>query len=149
MGKNLRGNLHNLRGFSGGSDGKESACHAGDLGLIAGLGKTPWRKEWLPTPVFLPENSMDRGAWWATVHGVTKSRTRLTYIISKHLITRYLWIKQGTITNFIKVDKLDSHLLNQVTNRNMGRDGPEGPLELPGGRHSEAAVLLPGRRREH
>ena len=54
MGKNLRGNLHNLRGFSGGSDGKESACHAGDLGLIAGLGKTPWRREWLPTPVFLP-----------------------------------------------------------------------------------------------
>ena len=54
---------------------------------------------------------MDRGAWWATVNGVTKSRTRLTYIISKHLITRYLWIKKGTISNFIKVDKLDSHLL--------------------------------------
>ena len=35
-------------GFPGGSDGKESACNAGDLGLI------PWRKEWLPTPVFLP-----------------------------------------------------------------------------------------------
>ena len=38
-------------GISGGPDGKESACNAGDLGLIPGLGK--WRREWLPTPVFL------------------------------------------------------------------------------------------------
>ena len=61
-------------GFPGGSDGKESACNAGDPGLIPELGR-----EWLPTPVFLPgENSMDRGAWWATVHGVTKSQIRLS-----------------------------------------------------------------------
>ena len=38
----------------GGSDGKESACNAGDPGSILGLGKIPWRKEWLPPPVFLP-----------------------------------------------------------------------------------------------
>ena len=41
-------------GFLGGSDGKESACNAGHPGLIPGLGRFPWRKEWLPTPVFLP-----------------------------------------------------------------------------------------------
>ena len=44
-------------GFPGGSDGKESACHEGDLGSIAGLGRSPvvgWRKAWQPTPVFLP-----------------------------------------------------------------------------------------------
>ena len=35
-------------GFSGGSDGRESACNAGDLGLI------PWKREWQPSPVFLP-----------------------------------------------------------------------------------------------
>ena len=41
--------------FPGGSDSKESACNAGDLGLIPGLvGKIPWRRECLPTPVFLP-----------------------------------------------------------------------------------------------
>ena len=40
--------------------------------------KIPWRREWLPIPVFLPGKSMDRGAWWATVHGVTKSQTRLS-----------------------------------------------------------------------
>ena len=38
-------------GFPGGSDGKESPCNVGDLGLV---GKIPWRREWLPTPVFLP-----------------------------------------------------------------------------------------------
>ena len=41
-------------GFPGGSDGKESACNAGDLGSISGLGRSPWRREGLPTPVFWP-----------------------------------------------------------------------------------------------
>ena len=40
--------------------------------------KIPWRREWLPTPVFLLENSMDRGVWQATVHGVVKSQTELS-----------------------------------------------------------------------
>ena len=47
---------HLTPGFPGGSDGKESACNAGDLGLIPGL-EDPWRREWLPTPVFLPGKS--------------------------------------------------------------------------------------------
>ena len=42
------------QGFPGGSDGKESACSVGDLGSISGLGGVPWRREWQPTPVFLP-----------------------------------------------------------------------------------------------
>ena len=52
--------------------GKESACKAGDTGSIPGSGRTPRRRKWLPTPVFFSGNSMDRGAWWAIVHGVTK-----------------------------------------------------------------------------
>ena len=40
-------------GFPGGSDGKESAYNAGDLGLIPGSGRCPWRRAWQPTPVFL------------------------------------------------------------------------------------------------
>ena len=40
--------------FPGGLDGKESACNAGDPGLILGVGKIPWRREWLSTPVPLP-----------------------------------------------------------------------------------------------
>ena len=58
--------------FPDGSDSKESTCNVGDMCLIPGLGWFPGR-EWLPSPVFDLENSMDRGAWQATVHGVTKT----------------------------------------------------------------------------
>ena len=40
--------------------------------------KIPWRREWLPTPVFLPEKFHDRGDWWAIAHGVAKSQTQLS-----------------------------------------------------------------------
>ena len=40
-------------GFPGGSDGKEYTCNVGDLGLIPGLGRFPWRRAWPPTPVLL------------------------------------------------------------------------------------------------
>ena len=109
-------------GFPASSPGKESICNAGDPGSIPGVRKIPWRRERLPTPVFLGfhgssdnkesacnagdlgsipglgilglgspgggfgnpiqysclENSMDRGAWWATVPGVAKSGTQLS-----------------------------------------------------------------------
>ena len=42
-----------MGGFPGGSDGKESACNAGDQGLIPGLGRCPGEREWRPTAVFL------------------------------------------------------------------------------------------------
>jgi len=44
-------------GFHGCSVSKESACSAGDMGLIPGSGRFPWGREWLPTPVFLPGES--------------------------------------------------------------------------------------------
>ena len=46
-------------------------------GLDSWVGKIPWRRAWKPTPVFLPGEPMDRGAWWATVHGAAESRTRV------------------------------------------------------------------------
>ena len=60
-------------GFPGGSEGKESACIAGDLGLIPGLGRSPGEGNSNPLQYYCLENPMDRGAWWATVHGVVKS----------------------------------------------------------------------------
>ena len=48
-------NVRTWKGFPGGSAGKESTCNVGNLSLIPGVGKIPWRREWLPTPVFWPE----------------------------------------------------------------------------------------------
>jgi len=62
-------------GFPGGSDSKESACNEGDLGLIPGLGRFPWRRNSYPLQYSGLDNSMDRGDWRVTVHGVSKSRT--------------------------------------------------------------------------
>ena len=59
-------------GFSGGSDGKESTCLVGDLGSIPGLGRSPEGGHSNPLQYSCLENPLDRGAWWATVHGVHK-----------------------------------------------------------------------------
>ena len=67
-----------LIGFPGGSDGKESACNAGDMGLIAGSGRSLGVENGNPLQYSCLENSMDRGAWWATDHRVVKSQTRLS-----------------------------------------------------------------------
>ena len=58
----------------GGSDGKESACNAGDLGLIPGLGRCPGEGNGYPLQYSCLENPMDRGAWWATVDGAQRGR---------------------------------------------------------------------------
>ena len=63
--------------FSGDSDGKESACRAGDLRLIPGSGRSPGEGNGNPSQYSCLGNPMDRGVWWATVHGVTKNRTPL------------------------------------------------------------------------
>ena len=65
-------------GFPGGSDGKGSACNAGDLGLILGLGRSPGGGNGNPLQYSCLENPLDRGAWWAMVHGVSQSRTGLS-----------------------------------------------------------------------
>ena len=65
-------------GFPGSSDGKESSCNAGDLGLILVLGRSPVERNSYPLQYSFLENSMDRGAWQATVNVVTESWTRLS-----------------------------------------------------------------------
>jgi len=65
--------------FPGGSDGKESACNVGDPGSTPGLGRSLGEGHGNPLQYSCLENSKDRGAWWATVHGVTKSRIGLSY----------------------------------------------------------------------
>ena len=62
----------------GGSDGKESACNVEDPGSIPGSGRSPGEGHGNPPQYSCLEISMDRGAWWAIVHGVPKSWTRLS-----------------------------------------------------------------------
>ena len=55
--------------------GKEFTCNAGDIERLRfdpWLGTIPWKRAWQPTPVFLPENPMDRRTWWVTVHGLQR-----------------------------------------------------------------------------
>ena len=66
---------HLFYGLPGGSDGKESACNAEDLGLIPGFGRSTGEGKGYPLQCPGMGNSTDRGAWWATVHGTAKSHT--------------------------------------------------------------------------
>ena len=83
------------------SEVKASACNAGDLGSIPGSGRSPGEGIGNPLQYSCLENPMDGGAWWAIVHGVAKSRTRLsdfTFLIwYDHLLQywdpRLMWEK--------------------------------------------------------
>ena len=62
-------------GFPGSSDSKEPACNAGDPDSSPGSRRSPGEGNGKPLQYSYLENSMDRGAWWAIVHGVEKSQT--------------------------------------------------------------------------
>ena len=66
------------KGFSGGSVVKNPPTNTGDEGSIPGSGRSPGRGKGNPLQYSCLENPMNRGAWWGTVHGVTKSQTRLS-----------------------------------------------------------------------
>ena len=88
---------HNWANFNlkpGSSDGKESTCNAGDLSSIAGLGRSLGEGKGYPPQYSGLENSLDRGAWWATIYGVTKSQTLLRDF-HFHLILELWWWLSG------------------------------------------------------
>ena len=68
--------------FPGGSEVKASARNVGDLGSIPGSGRSPGEGNGNLLQYCCLENPMDRGAWWAIVHGVAKSQTRLSNFTS-------------------------------------------------------------------
>ena len=96
---------------------KESACSAGDAGdagSVPGLGRSPGGGHGNPPQYSCLENPMDRGAWWATVHGVAKSRTRLERLsthapvcLSFHLfkgicvVSSFRWLQIKLLTHLI------------------------------------------------
>ena len=81
----------------------------GRPGFNLWIGKIPWRRAWQPTPVFLP--GMERGAWWATVHRVTKCQTQLS---------------EWTHTHFTLWDGVGSHGLVWRYLRMGGKSQPSG-----------------------
>ena len=88
--------------FTDTADGKESACNAGDLGSIPGLGRSFGEGNGNPLQYSCLENSMDRGAWRATIHGVTKSWMQLSnYIFTFHFISQFLFISLPSRTIFV------------------------------------------------
>ena len=74
----IRAHDNTILGFPGGLDRKEFPCNAGDLGSIPGSGRSPEEGNGNPPQYSCLENPMVRGDWWATVHKVVKSQTRLS-----------------------------------------------------------------------
>ena len=71
----FKNKIWSFMSFPGCSEGKESACNVGDLGSIPGSGRSPGGGNGNPLQYSCLENSVDRGAWKATVHSVAKSQT--------------------------------------------------------------------------
>ena len=99
--------IYSLQGFPGGSVGKESACNAGDAGVagsIPGSGRSPGAGYGNPLQYSCLENPMDKGAWQATVHRVTKSQTQLKWLSAHTCMYCYY-----------------SHFINEETNIYIGQ----------------------------
>ena len=69
-------NIVTEKGFPGGSDDKETVCNAGDPGSTPGLGRSPGEGNGYPLQYSCLDNPMNRGDWWATVHGFLKSQNK-------------------------------------------------------------------------
>ena len=113
------GSTEAVSGFPGGSDGKESACNAGDLGSTPGSGSSPGEGHDNPLQYSCLEGSMDRGAWWARVYAVAKSWTwlkRLSLSLGGCArLTRADWAFSSLVTDtsFWKRTILDSQICAQ------------------------------------
>ena len=79
--------------FPGGSEVKASTCNIGDVGSIPGSGRSPGEGNGNPLQYSCLENPMGGGAWQATVHGVTKSRTRLNEFTSLHFTSASILLR--------------------------------------------------------
>ena len=86
----IYGVLIHRQGFPSGSAGKESACNAGDLGSIPGLGRSPGEGNGNPLQCSWLGNPRGGGAWWAAVYGVAQSPTRLKQLSSSSSSKSYI-----------------------------------------------------------
>ena len=88
-----------VKGFPRSSVGKDSACRASDPGSFPGLGRSPGEGNSNPPQYSCLENPMDRGAWWATVHGVARVghdlATKPPTLVKKTFICMYMQNSPG------------------------------------------------------
>ena len=94
----IEGNYFYIMGFLGGSVGEESSYNAGDTGLIHWSGRPPGKLNGYPLQDSFLENSMDRGAWKASVHGVTKSGHNLATEKQQKVFHNFLSKKQASFS---------------------------------------------------
>ena len=81
--------------FPGGARSKEPVCQCRRqkrCRFDPWVRKVPWRRQWAPTPVFLPGTSHDRGAWWATAHRSQLDMTEATERIHTQVFSPILWV---------------------------------------------------------
>ena len=93
--------LRSFEDFPGGSDAKASVYNAGDLGSSPGLGRSPGEGNGNPLQYYCLENPMDRGAWWATIHGVAESWTQLSTIAHS---TIFILVPNWKSSNYPRVE---------------------------------------------
>ena len=103
------------KGSPGGSDGKESACNARDLGLIPGSWRSPGGGNSNPLQHSCLESPMDRGTWQATVHGITESQILLSDwahadVISSHFLLQEIFMTQGSNPGLLHCRRIVNHL---------------------------------------
>ena len=110
-------------GFSGGSDGKESACHTGDWGLIPGLGRSLGEGNGNPLQYSCLENSMDRGAWQTTV-----CRVRHNQVTNIFTFTFHHWSAR------------EGH--EEKTQQHRGQEAARGPRAARGGSRPECGTMV-------
>ena len=91
-------------------NGKESACNVGDLGLIPGLGRSPGEGNSDPLQYSGLENSMDRGVWQATIHGVAKNGTQLSHTHT-HTYTHSTSFPGGSVVKNLPANAGESGLI--------------------------------------
>ena len=87
-----------ISGFPGGSAGKESACNVGDLGSIPGVGKIPWRRERLPTPVFWLGEFHGQYTPWGCKERDTPEQLLLSLCLSLLLLLSYTFLEKKLTT---------------------------------------------------
>ena len=124
-----------FRRFPGGLDGKEFAHNAGDPGSVPGLGRSPGEGHGNPLQYSCLENPMNRGARWATVHGVAKSRTGLSDFTFTHFTReKELWhqpvlavVREASLTDYelhIVLAPSASSLLSRLPRHFFCREHP-------------------------